>query len=116
MINYNIDEKTGIVTASISGCANDAMNTVNKALRANGFTMIDTECLKLPDTFTAKAKCHPEDTFDAEVGKKLAKQRLLDKYHTARVKALGRCDDMAEVCQIAMDKAIQKSLNRFKKD
>ena len=116
MINYNVDEKNGIVEATISGCENDVINSVNKALRAAGFCKLNVDCLKIPDSFKAKAKCHPEDTFDVEVGKALAKQRLLDKYHGARVKAFGRCDNMAEAVQVVLDKAIQKSLNHFHKD
>lgn len=37
--------------------------------------------------FVGKAKCHPDDEFNAEVGKELAKKRLLDNFH----KFINRC-------------------------
>lgn len=33
------------------------------------------------DSLRGVAKCHPNDEFDFEVGKKLAKKRLLDNYY-----------------------------------
>ena len=33
------------------------------------------------DSLRGVAKCHPNDEFDFEVGKKLAKERLLDNYY-----------------------------------
>ena len=33
------------------------------------------------DSLRGVAKCHPNDEFDYEVGKKLAKARLLDNYY-----------------------------------
>ena len=41
MIKYNIDRENGIVEAVLEGCANDALNRMNKRLSALGFGPID---------------------------------------------------------------------------
>jgi len=40
------------------------------------------DCLDKRSNFEGRAKCHPSDVFDVEIGKKLAKERLLKKYNT----------------------------------
>lgn len=42
------------------------------------------------DSLRGVAKCHPNDEFDYEVGKKLAKARLLDNYYKYRMTSLRR--------------------------
>ena len=111
MIKYNIDKEKGIVEAFLENCENDALNHVNRRLRAKGFGPVAGEKLKMKDTFHAKAKCHPEDVFDEAVGMELAKSRVLDKYHENRIMVLNQFDEMADAMQMIVETNIQKSLH-----
>ena len=45
-----------------------------------------------------KAKCHPDDKFDIEYGKKLARKRLLKKYSRMRYLFLKELDNYIASC------------------
>lgn len=93
MIKYTVDEKSRTVTATISGCKDDVLNRVG---RVNAAVKSDKGVIKaasIQDSFSAVAKCHPSDTFDENVGKQLAKQRLLNKYHEACARACNRIEE-----------------------
>lgn len=51
-------------------------------------TFVVDETLLMPYSFSAKAKCHPEDTFDVAEGKRIAIKRLHKKYNKAKKKIL----------------------------
>lgn len=42
--------------------------------------------IEINTSYTGKAVCHPEDKFDLELGKRLAKTRALKKYNDAKLK------------------------------
>ena len=87
MIKYNVDTEARTVTATLEGCHDDVVKTFNRRLGDSVLTKDDNiyKAAQIPDTFIGMAKCHPDDTFDEEVGKQLAKERLLDNYHTAKL-------------------------------
>ena len=88
-VKYFVDEANGVVVATINNCNYDAVDFINEkfingvrnclwfgSCRKNG------ERYYMQDTYKAIAKCNKdEDTFDAEIGKRLALSRLTDKYH-----------------------------------
>ena len=113
MIKYNVDRENGIVTATIDGCANDALNHVNRRLKSAGFAVVETDKLKMKDAFTAKAKCHPDDEFNEDTGKEIARSRVLDKYHANRVDVLQKFEQMASFMDKTTGKAIQKSISNY---
>ena len=115
MIKYNVDKEKGIVEAFIEGCENDVLNHVNRRLRAVGFGPIDGQKLKMKDSFHAKAKCHPDDTFDEAVGMEIARGRVLDKYHENRILVLNQFDEMADKIQQVVEAGVQKSLLNYNK-
>ncbi len=84
MIKYNVIENQGKVIARLDNCANDVVNLISKK---TGITM---ECdeLQLNNSYKGIAKCHPEDVFDIEEGKRIAKERVIEKYNRAFNKAL----------------------------
>lgn len=47
-------------------------------------TLIKKEKMYFPRYMSAKAKCNPEDEWDEEYGKQLARQRLVEKIHNYR--------------------------------
>lgn len=62
---------------------------MKKVVIESGYAvMLDPRCpvcyMDYPDTFEGKAKCSPEDEWDEEYGKRLAKARALVKFHTAK--------------------------------
>ena len=62
---------------------------MKKVINETGYAvMLDPKCpvcyMDYPDTFEGKAKCAPEDEWDAEYGKRLAKARALAKFHAAK--------------------------------
>lgn len=50
----------------------------------------DTAYLMMSSSYSARARCHPEDEFDVEVGKSLARKKLLQNVHRAFSKRLRR--------------------------
>lgn len=94
MIKYNINEKKGVVVAMIEQCEFDAIHKVMKRypplkeIELNDRTDVEDLYerfnlydLRMPHKFVGVAKCNDEDTFDEEVGVKLAGDRVKEKYN-----------------------------------
>ena len=62
----------------------------------------------MPNKFRVVVKCHPEDEFDAEIGKKIAKKRLLDNYWKSRHKAEHRIKQELEAEVASINEVISK--------
>ena len=89
-VKYTVIKDKGIVRATISNCEFDALFAFNKK-----FMLPSTNCLELDITFgresdekftmphqlSAVARCHAEDEWDEEVGKKIALKKLSEKYN-----------------------------------
>jgi len=86
-VTYKVFPEQGIVTAEISGCWYDAINIINERFMPNVTSALridlnnDNERFFMPKKFKAVAKCHPDDKFDEEVGKRVALNKLTDIYH-----------------------------------
>lgn len=89
MINYIQDVEKGVTIATLEGTSNDA---IDRLLKMNHGQITDEarRLAKMRDSFKTKVTCHPSDTFDAETGKRLAKQKLLNEYHRVKQNALIR--------------------------
>lgn len=86
MIKFNVIENRGKVVACLNNCQDDAYNILRKHLPS--YVTIDKNAVKMRAMFRASAKCHPDDTFDVEKGKALAKARVIEKYNMAMVRTL----------------------------
>ena len=86
MIKFSVVESQGKVIARIDNCSMDAYNVLRKRLPT--YMSIDPNAVKMKSSFKAIAKVHPDDTFDAEVGMALAKERVIAKYNKAMAKIL----------------------------
>ena len=96
-IMYKIDEENKTVVAYFKGGRDVWMDAlIRETLRLECTTghvirfdlqYVGEQASKLLSDMSlfGKAKCHPDDTFDPDVGAKLANRRLLDKL--ARTKA-----------------------------
>ena len=91
MIKYYVDKNAGVVVARLVNNGGEEERDYwrwsllemldNIFLDANieaPYEYVDDVLDSMPN-LSAKAKCCPEDTFNEEFGKKLAKQRLLEK-------------------------------------
>lgn len=91
MIKYTVDAKNRIVTAEIKNCEQDVVRRLTRIAKCELPRPINK--LFIPNVIQAKAKCHPEDEFDEETGKAIARKRLLDKYQLTCYKALIRYNE-----------------------
>lgn len=92
MIHYFVNEKRRSVIAVLRDTANDELNSL---FRKNGGHWMPWEVEKaalMPQSFRVEVVCAPEDEFDAEIGKKIAKKRILDNYDRSRQKAHKRAE------------------------
>ena len=93
-VNYIVDEKNRIVVAEIDGCRYDALHELNNKFIPNvtsGIGVIGDYArskFMMKDKYRAVAKCHEEDTWDAEFGKRVACAKLTDVYHRSLNKRL----------------------------
>lgn len=90
MIRYEIDTEKRTVTAKLTGCKLNVVNALNRKF-GGAIVAENTKLYKdalMQDEFTGVARCHPDDTFDVDFGRKLAKQRMMLKHHKAKLRAL----------------------------
>ena len=83
-VEFYVNEENRIVTSTIKYCRYDVLNILRKEHDMNfcGFWDMPKQFAKveLPVTLKSVAKCHPDDTFDPEVGKRVARKKLEAKY------------------------------------
>lgn len=91
---YYINEQNGVVVAKILCDRYEAYDVVESIVRkfvrsdvANSpfdvcFNGLDTDKFNLDEYYTGIAKCSPDDTFNAETGKRIALAKAQAKYHT----------------------------------
>ena len=90
MIKYFVNEKKRSVIGVLEDTTYDCINYVCKNA---GVDCIPANLLTtglMPASFRTEVKCHPDDEFDVEVGKKIAKERILENYWRSRRKAMLR--------------------------
>ena len=86
MVKYSVIEDRRKVVARLEGCENDAYNLLMKRLPAG--LILDKNAVKMQNVFKASVTCHPEDDFDEDIGKAIAKVRVIEKYNRAMFKIL----------------------------
>lgn len=96
-VEYRVYAEKGIVIAMIRPNSNEALEEFNNKYMAQstsgielGFNWWNSTFMHfaMPNKLTAVAKCHPEDTFDEELGKRIALNKLRKKYNTSKNKRL----------------------------
>lgn len=96
-IRYTVNEKKRCVTAVIDNAEMDAINLINK--RSGGQLCLFRPDLIMRGTYVARVTCHDSDTFDPEVGKEIAKARVLEKYDRDLKVVLNRFQHAVEMLQ-----------------
>ena len=108
-IEYKVIEDKGIVVATIRNIEWDPswfFNTHFLAHASASFQMLTFFDQKfcMPYSMKAVAKCHPNDQFDVEKGKAIARKKLINNYNasidrhiTHYRKALQKCMDEMDI-------------------
>lgn len=85
-VTYKVFPEQRVVVAEIHECRFDAHHIINQ-LACNVISSLhvsllrDDERFLMDHYFKATARCHPEDEFDVEIGKKIALKKLTEAYH-----------------------------------
>ena len=94
MISYNVDKKNKVVIAKLTGCEHDVSTEFTKRfLKNDSLSTIEvypTNEMHLRDSYVGKCRFEKDEPFDAELGKKIAKDRCLKKYYKAKDKMIER--------------------------
>lgn len=85
---YVVNEEKRTVACIIYDCEFDLLNFVHKHSMDSSINLCSGFILDAH--YSGVAKCAPEDTFDAKIGKDLAYKRARKKYERARMDRL--CD------------------------
>lgn len=97
MVKYFINENKRQVIGLLEGTEWDAMNKLEKMVRDTDFCLVPNAKYMMPSKFKAVVTCDPRDQFDVEVGKRIAKQRVLKNYYKALDKRINRFLEAAMV-------------------
>ena len=85
-VTYKVIPEHRVVIAEINNTSSDAVREFNEKYLAHSTSSLwinvwhDDERFYMPHAFKAVARCHPDDEFDIEKGKRIALDRLADKY------------------------------------
>lgn len=83
MIKYVVMPESKKTMAILENTKYDAQYRIDKMLRGTGFCFVGSDKYLMPNKFVATTVCNNADVYDIEEGKKIAKQKLLDHYHTS---------------------------------
>lgn len=97
MIKYFINEEKKQVIGLLAGTKWDAYNKIDKMVRDTDFCVAACKKYMMPDEYRVVVKCDERDAFDPEVGKQIAKKRILKRYYEALDKRVSHFFDAALV-------------------
>lgn len=97
MIKYFVNEKKRQVIGLLENTRWDAYNKICKMTRDTDFCVAPNEKYMMPSEFRVVVTCDERDEFDVEVGKKIAKKRLLHNYYESLDKRVNKFYDAALV-------------------
>ena len=86
-ITYVINENEGVITCVLENCKNIPIKRIKKYMGTK-FSVKEKDRYRIKDTYSGVARCSAEDTFDIEVGKKIALTKAKEKRARAINKAL----------------------------
>ena len=96
-IKYFVNEEKRQVIGVLENTQWDAVRKINKMIRDTDFCFCPSEKYWMPSEFRVVVQCDERDEFNPEVGKKIAKQRILDRYYPALDKRVNKFFDAALV-------------------
>lgn len=90
MIKYFVNEDKRQVIAVLENTKWDACNKIEKMIAETEFCLAICNKYLMPNQFKVTVTCDPRDEFDVEVGKKIAKKRLLKNYYVSLDKRVAK--------------------------
>ena len=90
MIKYYVNEEKRQVIGVLSDCQLDAIHKINKMIADTNFCFCVNEKYMMPSEFRAVVQCDERDEFNPEVGKKIAKKRILERYYASLDKRVNK--------------------------
>jgi hypothetical protein len=97
MIKYFVNEEERKVVAVLENTRWDAYNKICKMTRDTDFCVVASEKYMMPSEFRVVVQCDERDEFDPEIGKKIAKKRILKNYYASLDKRVNKFFDAALV-------------------
>ena len=83
MIKYFVNKNKRQVIAILENTKWDACNKICKMIADTEFCVAPNNKYIMPNQFKVTVTCDPRDEFDVEVGKKIAKKRVLKNYYAS---------------------------------
>ena len=81
MIKYVVLPEQRKVIGYIDGTKNDAIKKIMRLTHGTGLAVTDCKKYVMPDCFKAEVVCDPEDEWNEEEGKRIAKERVMKRYY-----------------------------------
>ena len=82
-IKYYCMPEKGKVIAVLTDCKYDAVNKIDKICMDTDFYFMCDEKFYMPNSFKATAQISGGDMYDEAIGKKIAREKLMNKYYTS---------------------------------
>ena len=79
-VKYYVVPEKRMVVAALNNCQYDACNKLAKIVETMDFIVYQDKFM-MPNNLRAVAVCHEDDVFDIEVGKQIAKEKLMRRYY-----------------------------------
>ena len=83
MIKYFVNEDERKVIAVLENTRWDAYNKICKMVRDTDFCVVPKDKYMMHSAYRSVITCDARDVFDVEVGKQIAKKRVLEHYYAA---------------------------------
>ena len=128
-IKYVIDEEKRTVVCYMTNCRYDALDALRQSGALCMIAVPTMGCkpylkpskLLINDIYRGKAKCHPDDIWNVEEGKRIARNRMLATYYMGRFRRLAYVEekirelydtikDKVDYCDTRVTKALQEKL------
>lgn len=117
-IRYVINEDKRTVVAIMEHCGKDAWDIFTHDFEAEGVDVLRLFLnIKnyLKDTYRAKAKCSLDDEWDVEIGKKIAREKMLAKYYRDLAKTMENYINIAHNIMMRFDTRWRETAERYEK-
>lgn len=89
-IEYYVKPEKNKVVAIIRGVEWDAAEELARKAKNGTVVAFQSKMVAMPHMLKATAYCHPADTFDEAVGRRIAKKRLMKMYNNTKASTMGR--------------------------
>jgi hypothetical protein len=96
-IKYFVNEEKRQVIGLLENTRWDAINKINKMMRDTEFCVVPSKKYQMATEYRVVVQCDDRDEFNPDVGKNIAKKRILDRYYTALDKRVDKFREAALV-------------------